>query len=129
MITDLDRGDVPSLQTSMIEKIVALGGVTLLGQLADLYFEQLDERAAAVEALGKGMNPEEGTRAAHTLKSTSAQLGLASLGRLAGEIESHGRAGNILGVARALPAFRVAIEEGRAALVAEIACRQEAADA
>jgi HPt (histidine-containing phosphotransfer) domain-containing protein len=58
-------------------------------------------------------------RAAHTLKSSSAQLGAAKLSALCKEIEARGRAQSSEGIAELLREFDAELEVAREALAAE----------
>jgi HPt (histidine-containing phosphotransfer) domain-containing protein len=109
----------------MIDKIAALGGIPLLDQLVTIFLEQIDTRRTAIEALSRGEAAAEGIRAAHSLKSTAAQLGLVRLSRLAGTIEKTGRDGRPAAVAVLFTEFDVAIVEAKAVITADLDRRKE----
>lgn len=76
-----------------LERLAARFGAEFLIQLIDLFISQGKERlAAAEEGIATG-DAEAIVAAAHALKSSAGNLGAASLGQRAGEIERKGRAG------------------------------------
>jgi HPt (histidine-containing phosphotransfer) domain-containing protein len=75
--------------------------------------------------LPRGEATAEGIRAAHSLKSTAAQLGLVRLSRLSGTIETTGRDGRMAEVAGLLTEFEAVIVEAKAVITADLARRKE----
>jgi len=75
------------------------GDMTFLGELIDTYFNDAAELLATMRrALADG-SVEEFRRAAHSLKSNSANLGAMKLSALAKELEMMGKAGVLDGAA------------------------------
>jgi HPt (histidine-containing phosphotransfer) domain-containing protein len=85
-----DRVPVPEAEvdTTAFERLRALGGPALLARMIELYLENAPKR---LEILLRGEGRAdwaEMERAAHSLKSSSANLGFHRLGELAQEIET-----------------------------------------
>lgn len=117
------------LDLVMLDQIVALGGMALLERLVAIFLGQLDSRRTAIAAASRGEEVEAGIRAAHSLKSTSAQFGLVRLARIAGAIEEVGRDGRPAGIAGLLPELESAAAAAGSALAAELDRRKESAHA
>ncbi len=77
----------PTVDRAALEKLRTLGGVALLTQMIDLFLENTPKRIAAAQGGEKSGNWYEVERAAHSLKSSAANLGLTDLQSLAREIE------------------------------------------
>lgn len=77
----------PTMDRAALEKLRALGGVPLLTKMIDLFLENTPKRIAAAHGGEKSGDWYEVERAAHSLKSSAANLGLTDLQSLAREIE------------------------------------------
>ncbi len=73
--------------------------MTFLGELIDTYFNDAPQLLAAMRGALADGNVEEFRRAAHSLKSNSANLGAMTLSALAKELEMMGKAGVLDGAA------------------------------
>ncbi|MCX7171860.1 MAG: response regulator, partial [Proteobacteria bacterium] len=82
------------LESGSIETISALGGETLLRKIIGLYLDSAQPLLQSLRTALEDNDPEAARRAAHTLKSSSANLGASRLGQLCSAIEADARAGN-----------------------------------
>ena len=103
-----------------IGRLRTLGGEGLLSKMIDLFLEHSPRRIQAAHEGRKAGNWYEVERAAHSMKSSAANLGLTGLQGLAREIEElsiHQEAGRVdplLGEIESIfPAIRVRLEEIR----------------
>ncbi len=85
------------------------GDAEFLAELMQTYFADAPDLFAAMHAALAAGKPDDFRRAAHSLKSNSANFGAMSLSRMAKELEEMGRAGTLDGarekVARAEEEF------------------------
>lgn len=70
-----------------LERLKEWGGDTLVNQLIELFVSTLPERLGAVRTALAGGDLEAGARGAHSLRSTSKNLGADSLSELSAEVE------------------------------------------
>lgn len=82
-----DEGREPDL-SGLVEQ---LGDEALAADVVEVYLEALPERVGALEAARGGLR-EDTVRAAHSLKSASALLGLGDLSARCAALEAAGRA-------------------------------------
>ena len=98
-----DPASPPSLDPAALESLAQLeqeGAADLRNRVVEVYLSTSTKLAAE---LRKGATAEDPTRmatAAHTLKSSSAQVGAMKLSSLCKEIEALGRSGSVEGVAQ-----------------------------
>jgi HPt (histidine-containing phosphotransfer) domain-containing protein len=86
-MSTLPSEGTPVLDAEALERLRGLGGESLVQRMIALFLEHAPERAsAAVSALAAG-HVEDVERAAHSLKSTAANLGTLRLRSLAERIE------------------------------------------
>jgi HPt (histidine-containing phosphotransfer) domain-containing protein len=71
-----------------LERLRALGGTALVGRIIEIYLENAPKRLEILLRGPGGSEWGELERAAHSLKSSSANLGFLVLGELAQEIET-----------------------------------------
>ena len=90
--------------------------MAFLGELMDTYFGDAPQLLAAMRGALADGNVEEFRRAAHSLKSNSANLGAMTLSGLAKELEMMGKAGALDGAAEKIPAVEAEYARVRAAL-------------
>ncbi len=113
------RGEPSPIDPKAIAAIVALqppGGEDILKNVVSLY---LDSSLPLMQGLGEalaGKNAEAFTRAAHTLKSSSAYLGALTFSGMCKEMEMLGRAGQLDGAACRRAALEAEYARVRAAL-------------
>jgi len=100
----VSRGeDVPVIDEPIVDQLLDLGP-EIIGELVELYSQQLDGLLPQIA----GPEPDERRRAAHQLKGSSANLGLARVAWLAAGIER--------GDTSLVHALAPAVTEGLAAL-------------
>ena len=114
-------GDAPVIDAIAFERIRRVGGERLLQQMIASFLEHAPARLAA--ALHTDLSAEA-ARAAHGLKSSAGNLGLARVMRLAEAMESREMEGDGRGCLALRPALAAAFEEACTALRRE----QERAD-
>lgn len=86
----------PVVDTAALDRLVEWGGDKLLRQMLRLFIENARERIEQVESgLTAGGDLDETHRAAHALKSSSANLGAMQVSAIAAELESVSAAGDL----------------------------------
>jgi HPt (histidine-containing phosphotransfer) domain-containing protein len=104
------------LDQAALDSLLATTDREFVGELIDAYLEDSPSLIAAMQqALADG-NVTEFTRAAHSLKSSSASLGAASLSTLAKELEHLGRESKLTGAASKLEQLAGLFEQVQTAL-------------
>ena len=94
------------------------GDLEFLAELIEAYFDDSPKRLAAMqEALSAG-RAEDLRRAAHSLKSNSANFGAMVLSRKCSELEEMGKAGALRDAVEQIGQIAAEYEEARAALEA-----------
>ncbi len=105
---------MPQLDPAAIERLVVLGGPELVQEVAALFREHGRLRVEQIQAAWEGSDLAAVAAAAHSLRSSSAQLGLRGCARLARQLEERGRAGDVAGVGLGMVSledeFRRAVE-------------------
>jgi HPt (histidine-containing phosphotransfer) domain-containing protein len=112
--------DQPTLDQAALDNLLeSVGGDReFLGELIDTFFEDTPGQLAAIrQALGAG-DAEALRRAAHSLKSNSANFGAAALAELCQALEELGKAGSFVGAAGLAAQIEAGYEEARRALEA-----------
>ena len=112
----------PAIYTAALEVIRALGGADapdLLEQIVHLYLGSAPERMAAIRAGLAAADSDMVRAAAHSLKSSSANLGANSLAELCKKLEMAARANALATDAPALPEVEAEYERVRVALQQE----------
>ncbi len=92
------------------------GDTAFLGQVIDTYLSDAANLFASLHQAMASGNADELRRAAHSLKSNSANLGAAALSSLSKEIEDIGKRGTVDGAAQKLPALEAEYARVQAAL-------------
>lgn len=106
----------PQPDPAAIERLVALGGLSLVAEVARLFVEHGRGRVEQMhEAWGRG-DLLGVAAAAHSLRSSSAQLGLTGLSRLAGGLDDDGHRADLAGVALGMAALDGEFQRALAAL-------------
>ncbi|MBF2054336.1 MAG: Hpt domain-containing protein [Candidatus Sericytochromatia bacterium] len=80
-----------STYNESINKLLGIGGTTLVCRVIDLFFEHLPPKMAALQTQVTAASFQELERTAHSIKSSAANLGLEALRSAAQELESHAR--------------------------------------
>ena len=112
-------GDEDVIEGAALERLLRIGGHEFLLEMIDLFLEHAPERVrAAREAAARG--DDQGLyRAAHSLKSTAANLGARRLQRVAERVEGHAAAKDTAVVPPLLEEMVTRYEEVRQRLEAE----------
>jgi two-component system sensor histidine kinase/response regulator len=106
----IDRGVLADLLES-------LGGDTdFLAELLEAFYDDSPRQLAAMGAALAAGNAEDLRRAAHSLKSNSANFGALALSRSCKELEEMGKAGMLDGAAGQIAQVAVEYDGARAAL-------------
>lgn len=92
------------------------GGQGLFRELLDLYVDDSTKLMQRLEQALAGGDLKSAERIAHTLKSSSANLGATAVSRLCREIEVHGREQALDRMTALLPAARAAHQDAIQAL-------------
>ncbi len=87
------QAPLAALESNSIESIRALGGDTLLHRIIRMYFESASALMQNLRHALANNDAEAARRAAHTIKSSSANLGASRLSQLCSRIEDDARAG------------------------------------
>lgn len=104
------------LDQATLDGLLATTDREFVGELIDAYLEDSPALIAGmVQALANG-NPTEFTRAAHSLKSSSASLGAMSLSALAKDLELMGKESKLTGAATTLEQLAGLFEQVQEAL-------------
>ncbi|MBF0623557.1 MAG: PAS domain S-box protein [Magnetococcales bacterium] len=112
-------GEVVLFDVALFEEICQVMGEDF-PELVRIYLDLLPKRLETIlDALQSG-SAGGLANAAHTLKSTSAQLGALRLSHLAVELEKLGLAGDLTAAAALLPGFRETVETTSALLTARM---------
>jgi len=104
------------IDQAALDSLLATTDREFVGELIDAYLEDSPGLIAAMlQALAEA-NATEFTRAAHSLKSSSASLGAASLSDLAKELEHLGKDSKLTGAASKLKQLAGLFEQVKTAL-------------
>ena len=90
------------LDQATLDGLLATTDREFVGELIDAYLEDSPALIAGMQQALADANATEFTRAAHSLKSSSASLGAASLSALAKELEMLGKESKLTGSASKL---------------------------
>ncbi len=101
---EIAGGPPPSLDPAALQNLAAQAqnGTDLLSRIVATYVSSSTELAAELRAGAAAEDPKRMAMAAHTLKSSSAQVGAMKLSSLCKEIEARGRGGSVQGVTELL---------------------------
>ncbi len=107
-----------AIDQSVFDELFATtgGDPAFLNELIDTYRADSLKLVEQMRAALAANNVDEFRRAAHSLKSNSANLGATTLSSLAKELEMIARAGTLDGAAERLPRVEAETEQARAAL-------------
>ncbi len=98
---------MPALQPdpAAIERLIVLGGPSLVAEVAQLFIDHGRSRVLQLHDAWARQDLEGVSTAAHSVRSSAAQLGLSSFSRLARRLEDSGREGDVAGVALGMTAL------------------------
>jgi two-component system, sensor histidine kinase and response regulator len=94
--------EAPVSDPEALGRLREWGGDKLVGEMVGLFLSQAPDRIAAARAALESGAPAEVERAAHALRSSSAQIGASRVRALCAEIESRAAGGHLTGVAELL---------------------------
>jgi HPt (histidine-containing phosphotransfer) domain-containing protein len=105
--------DVPVLDEGALARLDDWGGAKLRRQMVRLYLENARTRLAQLdEGLAAGGVLETAELAAHSLKSSAANVGLMRVSTLAGRIETATEVGDVEAAREARADLEAAVREG-----------------
>ena len=112
-----------TLQNEALQKIRELVGDTpgLFGQIVKVYLESAPVLLAQLKAGLAAADFDSVRSAAHTLKSSSANLGATELSKMCSKLEAAARAGTVGTEVPSISAIEAEYEQVRTALAAELA--------
>lgn len=115
----------PALDIAAYEQLLDItgGDLAFLDELVDTYLEDADAQVAALRQAVADADPGAIVRPAHTLKSSSANVGAMRVAALCRALEADARTGVVPEMAARVDACDTAIAEARAALLATRAAR------
>ncbi len=109
--------DTHPLDAKTLEQLRSLDlGGGFYEQLVSAYLDKLPDDLQGLRDAVAGNDPDATSRAAHSMKSSSGNMGALGLAGLCGQMEAAGRAGNITEADRLLPAIVAESERVRLAL-------------
>jgi signal transduction histidine kinase/DNA-binding response OmpR family regulator len=118
--TAAERNSDPSLDPAPLRKLADLGrGDEFVSRVVDTYLSSSAVLLAALRDAVAASDPEAAAGAAHTLKSSSAQVGAVRVSALCKELETRGRSGSMEGVAELLDEVAGELESASERLAAE----------
>lgn len=98
----------PVIDMSMLTSLVEDTDAEFVNELIDTYLEDSPHQIAEMQEALSQHNNENFRRAAHTLKSNSANFGAAALAELAKELEFMGKEENLTAATEKLATFETA---------------------
>jgi HPt (histidine-containing phosphotransfer) domain-containing protein len=107
----------PAVFANLVE--MTDGEMDFVDELVDTFLEDGDRQIAAMRAGVAGGDVEMLSRAAHSMKSGSLNVGALELGGLSRELEEAGRSGSVPDAAARIAAIDGAFAAARAALLDE----------
>ena len=104
----IDRG--------VLDELAATTDPEFVGELIDAYLEESPALIAKMSATAEVGQADEFTRAAHSLKSSSASVGASELSEMARALEARGKAGHIEGLSSELDILQTLFARTQTAL-------------
>jgi len=110
----------PALDMAAFERLLEItgGDVEFLDELVDTYLDDAETQLAAMRQAVADDDAAAILRPAHTLKSSSANVGAMTVSDLCRDLESDARTGAVPDMAARVEACRTALGESRTALLA-----------
>lgn len=123
---DFEMDDVPLLDEGALARLDEWGGAKLRRQMVRLYLENAETRLRQLDE-GLGEDGDLGTAelAAHSLKSSAANVGLMRVSALAGRIEEAAEVGDADGARAARQDLHDAVNEGERVITDHIASEED----
>lgn len=113
------HGGAPVLDTAVLDDLVSLGGdegAEFLEEIIGLFFQDASARVGAIRSSVEAGQVEPIERAAHALKSSSANVGALVFAGVCKEVEALARANELEELAREIPRLVAMFEEVKHAL-------------
>ena len=104
------------LDLSALDRLREWGGEKLLGQMIRLFLENAPNRMAQIRAGLDGGDIKESEKGAHSLKSSSANVGAQQVRGIAAEMERTAAGGDAAAASALLPSLESAFSQAIAAL-------------
>jgi HPt (histidine-containing phosphotransfer) domain-containing protein len=110
----------PALDMAAFERLLEItgGDVEFLDELVDTYLEDAETQLAALRQAVADDDPAAILRPAHTLKSSSANVGAMTVSDLSRDLEADARTGVVPDMAARVEACATAVAAARTALLA-----------
>lgn len=105
------------LDETMLESIVSMGGKELLGEIIDDYLNFSPSRLTAIREAIVVDDANELRITAHALRSSTANLGGVTVGKICNQLENLGRENTTVGAAEIFPLLEVEYEEFKQGLI------------
>lgn len=115
-MSDQHQDHESPLDATVIASLMDLGGEPLLAELVDLFCADAPSQMAELQEAAREGDAARIAAAAHSLKSSCANLGAVRLAELSRQLELAGRAGTIESAADVIELSRVELERVSAAL-------------
>ncbi|NET46139.1 response regulator [Okeania sp. SIO2B3] len=109
--------DKSMLDITMLESIRNMGGDELLSEIIEDYLNYTPGRLAAIREAINTNDPKALRRAAHTMRSSSGNLGAVTIGNICHQLEKLGRADTTIGAAKIFPTLENEYEQFTQALI------------
>ncbi|MBW3551960.1 MAG: Hpt domain-containing protein [Gemmatimonadetes bacterium] len=107
------------LEGAALERLLRIGGQDFLLEMIDLFLQHAPERIRAATAAAARGDDQALYRAAHSLKSTAANLGARALQQIAERVEGRAAAQDTAGIPPLLDEMAARYDEVRQRLEAE----------
>jgi HPt (histidine-containing phosphotransfer) domain-containing protein len=109
-------GATPVCDTEALDRLEKWGGEKLVREMVTLFRAEAAERVSALRTGLRSGALEEVQRAAHTLRSSSGQVGAARMQALCVEVEARAAGGDLTGVAELLASLESELARYEAAV-------------
>ena len=107
------------VETAALERLLRIGGQEFVLEMIDLFLEHAPERIRAATRAAEAGDAQGLYRAAHSLKSTAANLGARGLQGIAEQVEGRAAAKDLGAIPRLLDEMAARYEDVRQRLEAE----------
>lgn len=105
------------LDITMLESIISMGGKKLLGEILKDYLNFAPIRLAAIQEAIVADDANKLAMTAHVLRSSSANLGGVTVGKICNQLENLGRENTTIGAAEIFPLLEVEYEQFKQGLI------------
>jgi len=105
------------LDVTILESIISMGGKELLGEIIDDYLNFAPSRLAAIREAIAADDANELRVTTHVLRSSSANLGGVTVGKICNQLENLGNENTTMGAAEIFPVLEVEYEQFKQGLI------------